>query len=605
MQSPNETASACPRCLSENSDSDKHCGRCGAMLKPFRNVNDIIQERYRIDRVLKSVHGGWSYVGFDPDSSKKVRINEFPHCSPIFKNLVKTYPLREMRLKSAGILNIFTHQGYFYMVLEFCDFTSLRDIIRERKGKAFLFNEVSEWLVEILTIIQHYHGMHPPIIFSDLSLESFGINREKSLELVDPGINILFEREHVCGVFPCTVFTAPEVVKNHEISIKSDIYSAGMIFSYLLKDHEPEKEYDQDKKDESCIVFASEVPVEFENFLKSMLADKPENRPATINKAYRTLDQIINREKPAYKHLDRGIALFNQGNFEKALAEFKNASMLELEWATAFFWQGMIYQEKENHARAEKLFNRVLSLDGEYESAHYHRGVSRLKLGKFNEAEEDFNESIRRNPQNFNAYLGRGLTFKNTGKPEKAETDFTKTLEMDPENSEAFLWRGLTRYEKGQVDESIEDYNNAILHAPGNAFAYLGRGLAFNSLNDLDSALGDIDRAVQLNPHYAAAYLERGIILSEIKMWETAFLDLNKSIQLDPGNIEAYFYRGQANFKIKRYEDSIKDLDRFISEFPDVPEAYKIRSDAKLRSLDPTGADRDEKKYEELMRMNE
>ena len=62
------------------------------------------------------------------------------------------------------------------------------------------------------------------------------------------------------------------------------------------------------------------------------------------------------KQESKQKYFDRGMELFDQGNFTKARLEFKNVLQIDPKDADAYFMFGQIEEKDENWSKAYALF---------------------------------------------------------------------------------------------------------------------------------------------------------------------------------------------------------------------------------------------------------
>ena len=95
-------------------------------------------------------------------------------------------------------------------------------------------------------------------------------------------------------------------------------------------------------------------------------------------------------EKPserAIEHNNKGVAaLYNEGDVDKAIFEFKTATEMEPKYVEAWSNLGLAYKYKGQLDEAVKVLTKAIDLDKKFASPHNHLGIVYHALGKYKEA---------------------------------------------------------------------------------------------------------------------------------------------------------------------------------------------------------------------------
>jgi tetratricopeptide (TPR) repeat protein len=178
----------------------------------------------------------------------------------------------------------------------------------------------------------------------------------------------------------------------------------------------------------------------------------------------------------ADEFVTRGIARYNGGNLDGALADF----------------------------------NRAITLDPAHAGAYGNRGYAREDRGDLEGALADYTKAISLDPNGPPAYVLRGSLRLKNGDMDGGLADFTKAISLDPTDASLFATRGVVRQLKGELDGAIEDFRKAIALDPNNAVAY--KSLAF--------ILATASRKELRNGKQAVAYARKAC---ELEKWGDPF----------------------------------------------------------------------------------
>jgi tetratricopeptide (TPR) repeat protein len=131
----------------------------------------------------------------------------------------------------------------------------------------------------------------------------------------------------------------------------------------------------------------------------------------------------------------RGVALRISGEFEEAIADFKQVIALDPNNSRkysqkAYKQKGIAYGGLGEYERAIQDFDEAIHLDPEYAGTYANRGLTYYKLAQYARAISDYDEAIRLNPEFAYAYYHRGGAYWAMGDSEAAARDLAKAKEL-------------------------------------------------------------------------------------------------------------------------------------------------------------------------------
>ena len=180
--------------------------------------------------------------------------------------------------------------------------------------------------------------------------------------------------------------------------------------------------------------------------------------------------------------------------------------------AIAYYSRGLAYYDKGDDDRAIAEYNEAIRLDPKFAYAYSSRGLAYDHKGDLDRASPDYNEAIRLDPKYAQAYFNRGNAYYQKGDDDRAIADYNEAIRLTPKYAYAYNNRGTAYDHKGDADRAIADYNEAIRLDPKYAQAYFNRGVASLYAGRLPKALADLGQSRALNPKYAYAALWLNIV---------------------------------------------------------------------------------------------
>ncbi|MCS7251410.1 MAG: serine/threonine-protein kinase [Anaerolineae bacterium] len=214
--------------------------------------NDVLQGRYRIERVLGT--GGMStvYLALDLRFSPVRRL-----CA--IKEMISHIPDPQMRAlarqsfeREAALLATLSHPSipkiydYFvegersYLVMEYIPGQDLETLLRCTDGMLPV-EEVVNWAVQICDVLHHLHSQQPPIIFRDLKPSNIILDPHGRIFLVDFGIAKVFQAGQRGTMIGTEGYSPPEQYRGI-VDPRTDLYALGATLHHLLTRQDPRLE---------------------------------------------------------------------------------------------------------------------------------------------------------------------------------------------------------------------------------------------------------------------------------------------------------------------------------------------------------------------------
>lgn len=85
-----------------------------------------------------------------------------------------------------------------------------------------------------------------------------------------------------------------------------------------------------------------------------------------------------------------GVTAHNQDYLDRAIADLDQVIQLRPDYAEAYFYRGLSYADKGDHAAAITDYSQAIQLNPHYADAYYNRGFVYMLLGSEESAMADF-----------------------------------------------------------------------------------------------------------------------------------------------------------------------------------------------------------------------
>ena len=150
------------------------------------------------------------------------------------------------------------------------------------------------------------------------------------------------------------------------------------------------------------------------------------------------------------------------GEYELALAVFRQILAHNPTIATAYVGIGEIYLIREDYIRAEPVLARAARLEPRNFDAQYGHARALQMLKRFVEAVQAYHRALTIQPQNVNANNRLATTYLQMGEPSSALVFAEKVVELDPANGPARANLGTIYLNIGRSADAIGQYEAAV-----------------------------------------------------------------------------------------------------------------------------------------------
>lgn len=138
------------------------------------------------------------------------------------------------------------------------------------------------------------------------------------------------------------------------------------------------------------------------------------------------------RQGRATAHFTRAQMHFDNGHYDRAIADFSEAIKFDPSDALFHFHRGQAYAANDEHDKAIADYSDAVRLDPKMTLAYYQRGICYRLRSNYARAVADFTETIRLDPKHALAYRNRGLAHAAMGDQSQAKADYEEAVRIDP-----------------------------------------------------------------------------------------------------------------------------------------------------------------------------
>ena len=225
----------------------------------------------------------------------------------------------------------------------------------------------------------------------------------------------------------------------------------------------------------------------------------------------------------SFAHYNLAVALYQDGETEEAITNYKQALETKPDFAEAHNNLGSALEQKGDLEEAVLQYRQALETQPDYAEAHYNLGNVLYLNGRSEEAIAHYKLALEIKPDYAEAHNNLGNALFRNGDLEQAIAQYKKTLELHPGYGGALNNLGAAYTQLGRASEAMGAYRKALDLQPENTDALNNLAWALAAcpqaaLRDGAGALVLAKKGVQLtgdkNPlllrTLAAAYAETG-----------------------------------------------------------------------------------------------
>ncbi len=277
-----------------------------------------INERYEI---IKSIgEGGMAnvYLGYDTILDRNVAIKVLRGDLSNDEKFVRRFQREALSASSLSHPNIVEmydvgeDDGLYYIVMEYVEGKTLKQLLKKRGS--LTLSEAIDIMLQLTDGMAHAHDSY--IIHRDLKPQNIMIQDDGQIKITDFGIAMALNSTQLTqtnSVMGSVHYLPPEQAAGKGSTIRSDIYSMGIIFYELLSGSLP-------FRGESAVEIAlkqmrdplpslreenEEIPQSIENIILKATAKNPKNRYHDAKEMHQDLLTALNDERmnePVYQY---------------------------------------------------------------------------------------------------------------------------------------------------------------------------------------------------------------------------------------------------------------------------------------------------------------
>ncbi|MEM7345309.1 MAG: protein kinase [Chloroflexota bacterium] len=267
----------------------------------------VLENRYRIERLLGQGGMGAIYRGFDTRLNRRVAIKENFFQTP---QAIQQFEREAMMLADLTHPNLprvgdhFSYEGRQYLVMDFVEGQDLWEMVKEQ-DHPLSESQALDYLIQVCGAVQYLHERNPPIIHRDIKPQNIKITPKGRAVLIDFGIAKMAEggQRTSTGARGVTHGFSPlEQYAGSGTSPVSDVYSLGATLYAVLTGQKPPDSASR-MVDEAKFVPPAKLNANLSErvsqAIEYAMQPKPADRPSSVVAWWQELEAIRDETVPA------------------------------------------------------------------------------------------------------------------------------------------------------------------------------------------------------------------------------------------------------------------------------------------------------------------
>jgi tetratricopeptide (TPR) repeat protein len=207
------------------------------------------------------------------------------------------------------------------------------------------------------------------------------------------------------------------------------------------------------------------------------------------------------------KNFTFGVAFFQHGYLDQAMASFREAIRANPDHAEAYYNLGTIYMNKQMPAEARDALLRAVKIRPDYADALNNLGLIAVQQGRTDEAIAYFQKAAEKNPQSTIVLQNLGNLYRERHRWTESQEVLERALKIDPEDPAINYSLGLLFALQDDSARAGEYLERAVKLRPNYPEALNNLGVLYLRTGRRNEALARFEDCIRVAPAFDQAYI--------------------------------------------------------------------------------------------------
>ena len=250
-------------------------------------------------------------------------------------------------------------------------------------------------------------------------------------------------------------------------------------------------------------------------------------------------DTLVKNPGSWMAHNNLGLELFNAGNVDGAMSEYRASLQIKPDHVEAYNNLGFALASQGRFTEAAAQYQAALRIDPHSAAAHDNLGNDLASQGRFEEAIAEYREALRIKPNYAQALFNMANTLVNQKKISEAIAAYQAALKITPNIVEIRGNLGSVLASQGRFAEATAEFQAALRINPDLPAVHYNLGTVLAHQGRISEAIAEYKAALRLNPNYAEAHYNLGMALEQAGRRQEAITHYEEALRINPHYTEA------------------------------------------------------------------
>jgi superkiller protein 3 len=209
----------------------------------------------------------------------------------------------------------------------------------------------------------------------------------------------------------------------------------------------------------------------------------------------------IDKSKMAEGYFQKGLAYFQDKNYEMASVEFHRSIQTDRSNKLSFYYLGVISDVQGKLEEATKYYKASIGLDEDFSEGYNALGAVYSKQQRWSDAIKNYQKALENK-----LYTTPHIPYLNMGRVYMAQKEYSKAVEAYRDakryvNQDFIIYElGIALFEAGRIKEAISEFQEGVGLAPQDASMRYRLALAFLKDGSKKAAVIEFKKAAELAP---------------------------------------------------------------------------------------------------------
>ncbi|MDE2651078.1 MAG: tetratricopeptide repeat protein [Chloroflexota bacterium] len=276
------------------------------------------------------------------------------------------------------------------------------------------------------------------------------------------------------------------------------------------------------------------------------------------------------------QHAEQGLVLYNQGDIERALADFEQAIQQRPNDVAYLYEYGRVLIEADQYELARELGERAIVADPD-DPRGYALKARSLIWSDPGSAIPVAVSGLERDADFAPLHAALAVAYTNIGRYAEGYQRGLRATQLDPLDPFAHRAFSIPLIYTGRSSEAIAALEQAVAINPNHTAAYFELAGQYRRQNYQEMAVGIYRRILELEPGNAKAYLRICQTYAEVGEFLEGSRYCETATEIDETYAPAWQYLGQLQYNRRNYESALDSLERCVALGSVAVECYYIR----------------------------